>query len=388
MKTIIGKYNSADVYTDLIEESAEVQIKQLCDQPFTKDCRIAIMPDVHAGAGCVIGFTANLGDLVIPNLIGVDIGCGMLVVCLGKTEMDNRELDNIIHNHVPAGMNTHDVAAVSYPALRDLHCYNDLKNVSRIECSLGTLGGGNHFIEIQQDDDGMCGIMLHSGSRHFGNIVGQYFNKIAHELNDKWFSQVPTEWNLPFLPVDTDEGKRYLTWMQLCMDFAYENRAVMLGKVKEVFTKNIFKHTGITPEFSNEINCHHNYAALENHFGKNVWVHRKGAIRAREGDMGIIPGAMGSYSYIVRGKGCADSFMSSSHGAGRAYSRTAAMDKFSVESVMVDLKQQNVILAKNKKSDVAEESRFAYKDINDVMANQQSLTEPVKRLFTVGVVKG
>lgn len=105
MKTIIGKYNSADVYTDLIEESAEVQIKQLCDQPFTKDCRIAIMPDVHAGAGCVIGFTANLGDLVIPNLIGVDIGCGMLVVCLGKTEMDNRELDNIIHNHVPAGMN-------------------------------------------------------------------------------------------------------------------------------------------------------------------------------------------------------------------------------------------------------------------------------------------
>lgn len=172
MKTIIGKYNSADVYTDLIEESAEVQIKQLCDQPFTKDCRIAIMPDVHAGAGCVIGFTANLGDLVIPNLIGVDIGCGMLVVCLGKTEMDNRELDNIIHNHVPAGMNTHDVAAVSYPALRDLHCYNDLKNVSRIECSLGTLGGGNHFIEVDVDDGNQY-LVIHTGSRNLGKQVAE-----------------------------------------------------------------------------------------------------------------------------------------------------------------------------------------------------------------------
>lgn len=173
MKTIIGKYNSADVYTDLIEESAEVQIKQLCDQPFTKDCRIAIMPDVHAGAGCVIGFTANLGDLVIPNLIGVDIGCGMLVVCLGKTEMDNRELDNIIHNHVPAGMNTHDVAAVSYPALRDLHCYNDLKNVSRIECSLGTLGGGNHFIEVDVDDGNQY-LVIHTGSRNLGKQVAEH----------------------------------------------------------------------------------------------------------------------------------------------------------------------------------------------------------------------
>ncbi len=252
----------------------------------------------------------------------------------------------------------------------------------------GTLGGGNHFIELQQDDNGMCGIMLHSGSRHFGNIVGQYFNKIAHELNDKWFSQVPAEWNLPFLPVDTDKGKRYLEWMQLCMDFAYENRAIMLHKVKEIFTKHVNRHAGIDPVFTDEINCHHNYASLENHFGKDVWVHRKGAISAREGEMGIIPGAMGSYSYIVRGKGNPESFMSSSHGAGRAYSRSAAMDKFSVESVIVDLKKQNVVLAKNKKSDVAEESRFAYKDINDVMANQTELTEPVKRLFTVGVIKG
>ena len=155
--------------------------------------------------------------------------------------------------------------------------------------------------------------------------------------------------------------------MQLSMDFAYENRAAMLRKVKEIFSKYVLKYTGIEANFSGEINCHHNYAALENHFGKDVFVHRKGAIRAGEGEMGIIPGSMGSYSYIVRGKGNPDSFMSSSHGAGRLYSRTAAMQKFAVDTVMNDLK-----------ANVAEESRFAYKDIDAVMENQRDLTEAVK----------
>ena len=388
--------------TDLeaVGEKCIEQAEHLAKLPFTYKWA-ALMPDTHAGKGMPIGGVIACENVVIPNAVGVDIGCGMAYVqtnipvsllretITGSGNLVQTICGDILRN-IPTGFahyKTPQPSEVLDRAKCEMSRYEaDKELIPQIDegyYQAGTLGGGNHFIEIQQDDDGMCGIMLHSGS-----IVGQYFNKIAHELNDKWFSQVPTEWNLPFLPVDTDEGKRYLTWMQLCMDFAYENRAVMLGKVKEVFTKHIFKHTGITPEFSNEINCHHNYAALENHFGKNVWVHRKGAIRAREGDMGIIPGAMGSYSYIVRGKGCADSFMSSSHGAGRAYSRTAAMDKFSVESVIVDLKQQNVVLAKNKKSDVAEESRFAYKDINDVMANQQDLTEPVKRLFTVGVVKG
>ena len=172
------------------------------------------------------------------------------------------------------------------------------------------------------------------------------------------------------------------------MDFAYENRGIMLTKVKEIFTRYILKYTGMEPNFSNEINCHHNYAALENHYDKNVWVHRKGAIRAAEGQLAIIPGAMGSFSYIVRGKGNPESFMSSSHGAGRVYSRTAAVATFPVDKVMCDLKEQNVVLAKYNKSDVAEESRFAYKDIDDVMANQTDLVEPVKKLFTVGVVKG
>jgi tRNA-splicing ligase RtcB len=176
--------------------------------------------------------------------------------------------------------------------------------------------------------------------------------------------------------------------MSLAMDFAYENRAVMLRKIKEIFSESVEKYTNKSVEYSCEINCHHNYASLENHYGENVWVHRKGAIKASKGELAIIPGAMGSYSYIVKGKGNVESFMSSSHGAGRKYSRTKAMETFSVESVMVDLKNQGIVLGKNNKSDVAEESRFAYKDIDTVMANQTDLTEPVKKLSTVGVVKG
>lgn len=393
--------------TDVEAVSAKCieQAEHLAKLPFAHKW-IALMPDTHAGKGMPIGGVIACKNVVIPNAVGVDIGCGMAYVQTDIPVEVLRETitgsGNLVHTicgdilrNIPTGFShfkTPQPSEVLDRAKAEMGRYEaDSELIPQIEegyYQAGTLGGGNHFIELQQDDNGMCGIMLHSGSRHFGNIVGQYFNKIAHELNDKWFSQVPSEWNLPFLPVDTDEGKRYLAWMQLCMDFAYENRAIMLQKVKELFTKHVKRHAGIDPVFTDEINCHHNYAALENHFGEDVWVHRKGAISARDGEMGIIPGAMGSYSYIVRGKGNPESFMSSSHGAGRAYSRTAAMDKFSVESVIVDLKKQNVVLAKNKKTDVAEESRFAYKDINEIMANQTDLTEPVKRLFTVGVIKG
>ena len=158
--------------------------------------------------------------------------------------------------------------------------------------------------------------------------------------------------------------------------------------VKAILEKWIGKYTDLSLEFSHDINCHHNYAAIENHYGKNVWVHRKGAVRARDGELAVIPGAMGSYSYVVMGKGCPDSFCSSSHGAGRQYSRKGAMAAFSCEEVILDLQKQGVILGKKGKADVAEESRFAYKDIDQVMSNQLDLVTPVKRLRTVGVVKG
>ena len=176
--------------------------------------------------------------------------------------------------------------------------------------------------------------------------------------------------------------------MNLALDYAFENRARMLDKTCAIVKEQIEKHTDLTVEFGEEINCHHNYAALENHYDANVWVHRKGATRVREGEMAVIPGAMGSYSYVVEGKGNKESFCTSSHGAGRRYSRSGAMQAFSTEQVMVDLKEQDVVLGKRKKNDVAEECRFAYKDIDQVMAQQLDMVTPVRKLKTVGVVKG
>ena len=387
------------------DEKCMEQALHLSQLPFIHKW-VALMPDTHAGKGMPIGGVIACDGAVIPNAVGVDIGCGMAFIQTDITADELKETmtgsgtlvqaicGDILRN-IPTGFNHYkkpQPSAVLDRAKAEGERYEaDKELMPMIDegyFQMGTLGGGNHFIELQQDENGMICIMLHSGSRHFGNIVGQHFNRIAKELNEKWHTAIDPEWNLPFLPIDTDEGKRYLNWMQLAMDFAYENRAAMLTRVKEIMTKHISKHLGKAPVFSNEINCHHNYAALENHYGKDVYVHRKGAIRAAKGELGIIPGAMGSYSYIVKGKGCEESFMSSSHGAGRMYSRTAAMNTFATDKVMLDLKANGVVLAKHNKSDVAEESRFAYKDIDMVISNETDLVEPVKKLFSVGVVKG
>ena len=390
---------------DTIEDSCLEQAEHIAMLPFTYKWA-ALMPDTHTGKGMPIGGVVACDGAVIPNAVGVDIGCGMAFVqtdipvallretITGSGTLLQLIIGNILRN-IPTGFShykTVQSSAVLDSAKDELSKYESdpelINNIDDGYFQIGTLGGGNHFIELQEDENGLCTIMLHSGSRNFGFRVCEHFNRIAAELNEKWHSAVPSEWRLPFLSADSDEGRRYLNWMRLSMDFAYENRAAMLAKVKDIFGTYVSKFTGTEAHFSDEINCHHNYAALENHYGKNVFVHRKGAISAREGEMGIIPGSMGSYSYIVRGKGNPESFMSSSHGAGRLYSRTAAMQKFAVDTVINDLKANNVVLGKNKKSDVAEESRFAYKDIDTVMSAQQELTEPVKRLFTIGVVKG
>lgn len=390
---------------DSVDEKCLEQAANLAKLPFIHKW-VSLMPDTHAGKGMPIGGVLACDGVVIPNAVGVDIGCGMAFVQTNIPVSVLREtitgsgtlLQSIIGDilrGVPTGFAHHSkpqASAVLDRAKEELSRYEAdselIANIDEGYFQIGTLGGGNHFIELQEDENGLCTIMLHSGSRNFGYRICGYFNDIAKTLNERWFSKVEPEWGLAFLPVDTHEGQQYLNWMNLAMDFAYENRAAMLKSVMAIFSRSVEKFTGLIPEFSDEINCHHNYAALENHYGKNIYVHRKGAIRAREGDLGIIPGAMGSASYIVRGKGNPESFMSSSHGAGRIYSRSKAMELFSVERVIVDLKEQNVVLGKSKKSDVPEESRFAYKDIDTVMANQSDLTEPIKRLFTVGVVKG
>ncbi|MGN1411206.1 MAG: RtcB family protein [Oscillospiraceae bacterium] len=388
-----------------VEENCLAQAINLSKLPFVYKW-VALMPDTHAGKGIPIGSVIACDNVVIPNAVGVDIGCGMAFVetnipvkvlretITGSGELIKLIVGNILRN-VPVGFNHFkkpQPSKVLDLAKEQIEKYSkDIELLPQIDdgyYQVGTLGGGNHFIEIQEDENGMACIMLHSGSRHFGNIVGEHFNNIARELNRKYYSSIPEEYNLPFLPVDTDEGQRYLNYMKLSMDFAHENRERILTTIKDIFTTSVEKYVGITPTYMNQINCHHNYSQLESHFDKNVWVHRKGAVRVLKDELAIIPGAMGSYSYIVKGKGNPDSFNSSSHGAGRKYSRKGALEKFSTEKVIVDLKNQGVVLAKPKKDDVAEECRFAYKDIETVMNNQLDLVEPIKKLSTVGVIKG
>lgn len=388
-----------------LEESCWKQAGNLARLPFLHKWA-ALMPDTHAGMGMPIGGVIATEGVIIPNAVGVDIGCGMAYtetnikleeikdIVTGNGSLIQAIIGDIMRN-VPVGFAHHKAVMPCYTldkALEEMDLYQEdgelLGQLDAGYFQIGTLGGGNHFIELQVSDDGYLSVMLHSGSRHFGKSVCDYFHTIARALNQRWYSGVPDEYRLAFLPVDSKEGKQYLNWMNLSMDFARENREKMMLNVKSVLEKWIGKYTDLNLEFSNDINCHHNYAALENHYDKNVWVHRKGAVRARNGEVAVIPGAMGSYSYVVMGKGNPESFCSCSHGAGRRYSRKGAMGAFTCEQVITDLQKQGVILGKKNKSDVAEESRFAYKDIDTVMNSQMDLVVPVKRLKTVGVVKG
>ena len=388
-----------------IEESCLLQASHLAELPFLHKW-VCLMPDTHTGKGMPIGGVIAAKNVLIPNAVGVDIGCGMAWtgtnvkaeelrgILTGNGNLLQGIVGDILRN-IPTGFAHHKIQMPSYTldrALEEFDKYEEdgelLGQLDAGYFQIGTLGGGNHFIELQEDEEGYLSVMIHSGSRHFGKAVCDYFHQKARELNARWYSQVPDEYRLAFLPLDSREGRQYLNWMQLSMDFAMENRAKMMLAVKAILEKWIGKYTDLHLAFTEEINCHHNYAALENHYGENVWVHRKGATRAREGELAVIPGAMGSFSYIVRGKGNPESFCSSSHGAGRRYSRKGAMSAFSCEEVIKDLREKQVILGKRNKSDVAEESRFAYKDIDEVMKNQSDLVEPVKKLHTVGVVKG
>ena len=388
-----------------IEESCLLQASHLAELPFLHKW-VCLMPDTHTGKGMPIGGVIAAKNVLIPNAVGVDIGCGMAWtgtnvkaeelrgILTGNGNLLQGIVGDILRN-IPTGFAHHKIQMPSYTldrAFEEFDKYEEdgelLGQLDAGYFQIGTLGGGNHFIELQEDEEGYLSVMIHSGSRHFGKAVCDYFHQKARELNARWYSQVPDEYRLAFLPLDSREGRQYLNWMQLSMDFAMENRAKMMLAVKAILEKWIGKYTDLHLAFTEEINCHHNYAALENHYAVNVWVHRKGATRAREGELAVIPGAMGSFSYIVRGKGNPESFCSSSHGAGRRYSRKGAMSAFSCEEVIKDLREKQVILGKRNKSDVAEESRFAYKDIDEVMKNQSDLVEPVKKLHTVGVVKG
>ncbi len=390
---------------EMLEKGCLEQALHLAKLPFVRRW-VCLMPDTHMGKGMPIGGVIAARDVIIPNAVGSDIGCGMIFAPLnvkleqvegittGNGSLIQLLIGDILRN-IPTGVNrykTPQKSSVLDLAGEQMELYEDNPELLFLMedgyYQTGTLGGGNHFIELQVDEEGFLGIMIHSGSRHMGKKICDVFHKKARVLNEKWYSQVPDEYRLAFFPTDTEEGKQYIRWMNLALDYAYENRQRMMERVMELTVKHLKKYAHVDVEFGEVINCHHNYAAIENHYGENVWVHRKGATPARAGEIAVIPGAMGSYSYVVEGLGNPESFFSSSHGAGRSYSRKGAMEAFSTEQVILDLREHQVVLGKHKKNDVAEECRFAYKDIDMVMEQQKELVKPLKKLRTVGVVKG
>ena len=392
---------------DQIEDGCLEQAINLSNLPFVYK-HVVLLSDTHQGYGMPIGGVIATENNIIVNAVGRDISCGMnffstnIPAKLLKTQTPNGTLTqaivgNILRN-IPVGRTHHKQKQTNQRLDTIINIWKEeinptlsaelLPELESVYYQIGTLGSGNHFIEIQEDENGNVCIMLHSGSRNLGYKICGYFDNIAKDLNEKWFSSVPKEYDLAFLPLNTVECKEYLTWMNLAMDFAEENRKVMKLKIENILFNMIKKYTNFDHiEKDNEIDINHNYVMIENHFGKNVWVHRKGAIRLRKGDIGIIPGAMGSYSYIVEGLGNSLTFESASHGAGRRMGRKKASEEITVQQTIEDLNSQGIVLGKSKKDDVAEESRFAYKNIDEVINNQKDVLVVKKKLKTIGVIK-
>lgn len=379
--------NKVKYFTDgvPVETEAKRQVENVSSLPFVK--HVAVMPDVHYGKGATVGSVIASNRAVIPAAVGVDIGCGMIAT---KTSLRGSDLpDSLkgirsqIESMVPVGMNRNkemDNHAKLYwdRLLAEPKSYlvEDQKNP---ELQLGSLGGGNHFIELCLDENEDVWIMLHSGSRNVGNLIGRKFIELAKKDMEKWFISLPDN-DLSYLVEDSEHFDQYVNAVSQAQDFAWANRKVMLNRVVDVL-RSVFPDMELR---ENAINCHHNYITKENHMGKNLWVTRKGAVRARDGDLGIIPGSMGAKSFIVKGKGNVQSLHSCSHGAGRKMSRNAAKKKYTKD----DLIRQTKGIECRKDKDVIDEIPGAYKDIDKVMAAQKDLVEVQYTLKQVMCVKG
>ena len=378
------------VWAKYVDPHAWKEIDNLSRLPFIYH-HLAFMPDVHGGMGMPIGGVLASKKVVVPNAVGVDIGCGM---CAVKTNLKaddisrdviRKEIMSGIRARIPLGMD-HHTELQDEALMPQGHDIDKLHVVSRQYVSarrqVGTLGGGNHFIELQKDDDGYLWIMLHSGSRNLGKQVGDYYNKLAKELNAMYHTAVDPAWQMHFLPLGSKEFTAYWKEMSYCVDFALCNRQLMMDRIQEIIADAI-----PNVEFEPMINIAHNYAAWEHHYGEDVIVHRKGAVRARAGEIGIIPGSQGTSSYIVEGLGCPESFMSSSHGAGRLMSRTEAIKTLSLQKEIEMLDSKGIIHGIRSQNHL-DEAASAYKNIDEVMANQQDLVKILTRLSPIAVVKG
>ncbi len=363
-----------------IEEGALQQARNLANLPFIHKW-VAIMPDSHQGYGMPIGGVIAADGVIIPNAVGVDIGCGMGAVKTSTSGIDTDTLKLImgrVHEAIPVGFNHHADAQdwEGFDRAPDLKIIQQELNSARKQ--LGTLGGGNHFIEFQQDEAGTLWVMLHSGSRNFGLKAANVYHKQAQVLCERWHVSLPDK-DLAFLPIIDQAGHDYYAAMSFCLDFAQASRDHMMQAVMGI----VSEVTGGSEV--DRVNIHHNYASMENHFGKNVWVHRKGATRVQAGERGIIPGSMGSSSYIVEGLGNPDSFHSCSHGAGRKMGRKDAGRRLNLEEEQA--KMAGIVHGLRNASDL-DEAPGAYKDIDQVMENQTDLVKIAVRLKPLGSIKG
>ncbi len=379
-----------------LEQKALDQLKNISTLPFIHPHGVCAMPDVHLGIGATVGSVIATEKVIIPAAVGVDIGCGMMAVRTSLKAHDLPDsltyLRHTIERDVPlgaGGYHSPNAPDLKYliTAMPSVHPqYTDLweditgKNMESAARQLGTLGSGNHFIEICLDEDERVWIMLHTGSRGIGNKIGTYFIAAAKRDMERWFVTLPDK-DLAYFPEGSENYQAYIYMVKWAQVFAKANRSAMMRAVLRCIREEIPKLVEID-EFA--IDCHHNYVEHEHHFGRNVLVTRKGAIRARAGDLGIIPGSMGARSFIVEGLGNEESYHSCSHGAGRKMSRNQARATFTID----DLANQTEGVECRKDKSVLDEIPGAYKDIDTVMANQKDLVKIRHTLRQVLNVKG
>lgn len=380
------------IFTKNIEQEALNQIYTLIEQPSFQDCKVRIMPDVHAGTGCVIGFTADLGDKVIPNIVGVDIGCGMLCVQLSEKDIDLQKLDDIIHNYVPNGREVHDVRKVKFDKLKDLYCYRNLKDIKRIEKSIGTLGGGNHFIEIDEDEEQNKYLIIHSGSRNLGKQVADYYQNLAIETMQGKDKLLEMQENL--ITEYKSQGKRkeiqsaikelhknfnpnplkipkelcyltdkyreqYLHDMKICQEYAIENRATIADIILSLMN--------LSSEFS--------FETIHNYIEYKTNMVRKGAVSAKKDQMLLIPINMRDGCIVARGKGNDEWNQSAPHGAGRIMSRNKAREVVNFDDYKNSM---NGIYTTSVNKETIDEAPMVYKSMKEIIDNIQDTVEIVK----------
>lgn len=383
------------IFTDHVELGALSQLVNLSQLPIIYG-HIAVMPDVHEGIGATVGSVIPTKEAIIPAAVGVDIGCGMNAVQLSlsaKDLPDNlRAIRLAIEERVPVGFAQHNNPDELYKACRPFEkslnhifeCHPDIfkminKQYDRWICQMGTLGGGNHFIELCLDENDKFWVMLHSGSRGIGNAIGRYFIQLAKQDMERHLHRLPHR-DLAYFKEGSKYFSDYVESLSWAQSYAFENRKQMMKIILNVL-KDYLPSFTLTSE---AVNCHHNYVEKQVNFGTNIYLTRKGAISARINELGIIPGSMGARSYVVRGKGCAESLHSCAHGAGRVMSRTEAKRRFKRS----DVSAQTRGVECRKDAGIIDEIPAAYKDIDEVMAHQTDLVNVEHTLRQIVCIKG